>query len=820
MAPRESSSPEAIPAILRYSIAVLSVAIATGAALVLTRFSATLTPFLFAVGATVWYAGVGPGILAIVLSVLSLDFFFVTPFYSFSFRHADLVYLAICTVFALVVGWIAAARRRAEEELRDARDALDAKVLERTTDLRESEGKLEEAQRIARVGYWERDVRTGLVNWSEQSNRIFGLAPNEGPVPIARYQELVHSEDRPRIMAAVAEALAGGKRYDVEYRIVRPSGEVRIIHSQGDVTKDESDRPLRIFGTVQDITERKQAERALQESAQRYRYIFESTGVSIWEEDFSGIHAAIEELKAKGVRDFPQYFAAHPEFVQQAISMVKIVDVNDVTVKLFAAKSKDELLESLHNVFVPETREIFVGQLIAIAEGRTSFGAEVDLQTLKGDRRTALITMTLPPPPTRFDSVLVTLTDITERKRAEYLTGHVFESSPDGMSIVGRDYRFQRVNPVYERFWGMPAGKMLGMRVAEILGTEVFEQRGKPDLDRCFAGEEINHAEWVPTPGGPKYTAISLSPLRPDGQRVDAALVIARDLTDHMRASEALREAQTELAHVNRVTTMGQLTASIAHEVSQPIAATVANAHAALRWLDAQPPDQEEVRLALDDIIKDGKRAGDVIGHIRAIVRNVPPRHDRLDINEAILDVIELTRSELVRKGISLQTEFARGLPSIRGDRIQLQQVILNLIMNAAEAMSDASEQSRDLLIGTAADKPGGVRVEVRDSGPGLSRESLERLFDPFYTTKRGGMGWDCRSAARSSKRMAARSGQRRTCPVALFFNSPCRWAEPSAASRAELRARSLRPRRKTSGLPPHQCEVMRGSSSSRDGTA
>src|SRR3954452_25387857 len=134
MAPRESSSPDGIPPIAHYSIAVLSVAIATRAALVLTRFSATLTPFLFAVGATVWYAGVGPGILAIVLSVLSLDFFFLTPFYSFTVRHADLVYLAICIGFALVVGWVAATRRRGEEELRDARDALDAKVLKRTTD--------------------------------------------------------------------------------------------------------------------------------------------------------------------------------------------------------------------------------------------------------------------------------------------------------------------------------------------------------------------------------------------------------------------------------------------------------------------------------------------------------------------------------------------------------------------------------------------------------------------------------------------------------------------------------------------------------------
>jgi PAS domain S-box-containing protein len=228
------------------------------------------------------------------------------------------------------------------------------------------------------------------------------------------------------------------------------------------------------------------------------------------------------------------------------------------------------------------------------------------------------------------------------------------------------------------------------------------------------------------------------------------------DLTERKRAeAEAreserrYREAQTALAHANRVTTMGQLTASIAHEVNQPIAATVANADAALRWLGGHPPDLEEVRQALHAIIKDGHRAGDVIGRIRGLIKNVPPRDDQLDINELILEVIGVTRSELLRSGISLQTELANGLPLVRGDRVQLQQIVLNLIMNAVEAMSDAPKGSRELLIGTAEDQSNGVLVAVRDSGPGLNPESFERLFDPFYTTKAGGMGMGlsiCRS--------------------------------------------------------------------------
>ena len=214
------------------------------------------------------------------------------------------------------------------------------------------------------------------------------------------------------------------------------------------------------------------------------------------------------------------------------------------------------------------------------------------------------------------------------------------------------------------------------------------------------------------------------------------------------QASEALREAQAELAHVNRVTAMGQLAASISHEVMQPITAGINNAGAALNWLDSQPPRLEEARQAIGEAVKEGNRAIDVIGRIRALIKKAPTRKDTCDINEAIRDVVGLTRGELVKNNISAQTQLAEDLPGIQGDKVQLQQVILNLIINAVDAMSSTSEGSRELFISTAKDV-GGVLVTVRDSGPGLLPETVERLFDPFYTTKADGMGMGlsiCRS--------------------------------------------------------------------------
>jgi signal transduction histidine kinase len=225
-----------------------------------------------------------------------------------------------------------------------------------------------------------------------------------------------------------------------------------------------------------------------------------------------------------------------------------------------------------------------------------------------------------------------------------------------------------------------------------------------------------------------------------------AQATIALEIVRHERQQDQL---QTELAHANRVATMGQLSASTAHEVKQPIASMIINAQAALRFLEIQPPSLEQARRMLAEIVEDGIRAGDIVDGIRALFKKTPSRKEHLDINAAIRGVIELIHGEVVKSGALVQTDLAQGLPLIECDRVQFQQVILNLILNAIEAMSGVDEGTRELLISTREAEPNGVLVGVRDSGPGLPPPILARVFDAFYTTKSSGLGMGlsiCRS--------------------------------------------------------------------------
>ena len=354
-------------------------------------------------------------------------------------------------------------------------------------------------------------------------------------------------------------------------------------------------------------------------------------------------------------------------------------------------------------------------------------------------------------------AILETNNDITERKQAEdaLRRSETYLAEAQRLSLTGS---FSWKISGGELFWSEESSRILGYDRTTKPSPELLIQRIHPAdiarvrqvIDRASReGKdwELEHQFQMPD-GSVKSVKVVARAVTDESGRVEFVGAIM-DVSAAKQAEQELRQAQAELAHITRVTTLGELTASIAHEVNQPIAAVATNAAAGLSWLEAEPPNLDEVRATLGYIVKDAKRAGDVMHRIRALAKKAPLRMARFDVNEAVLDVIALTRSELVRHGVSLQTQLATGLPLIEGDRIQLQQVILNLILNAVEAMSGIDNGAREVRISTGREASNAVLVTVRDFGPGLDPQSVDRLFEAFYTTKPGGLGMGlaiCRS--------------------------------------------------------------------------
>src|SRR6266404_4175310 len=354
--------------------------------------------------------------------------------------------------------------------------------------------------------------------------------------------------------------------------------------------------------------------------------------------------------------------------------------------------------------------------------------------------------------------------DLTGRKRAEEALreseakfSDYAATASDWLWEIGPDYKFTLLTE--NAFRSNPADRIGTFYWDHALDLETEPEKWRLVWATLDSRKPFHNFVYcsVDGTGSPMYVKVSGKPVfdangefrgyRGTGTDVTAIIrglqaeASLRTAEGEARESEQrYREAQLELAHANRVATMGQLTASITHEVNQPITAAVTYALAARRWLSAEPPNFREVDDALSLIVKEGNRAGEVVGRIRALVKKVPARKDAVEINDAILEVIALTRTEATNNSVSVRTQLAEGLPPVQGDRVQLQQVLLNLIINAIEAMRDVGEKERELLI-SSRNEPDGVSVEVRDSGPGFAPAALDRVFEAFYTTKPGGLG-------------------------------------------------------------------------------
>jgi PAS domain S-box-containing protein len=339
-------------------------------------------------------------------------------------------------------------------------------------------------------------------------------------------------------------------------------------------------------------------------------------------------------------------------------------------------------------------------------------------------------------------------TDITERKRAEQATlllAAIVESSHDAIVSKSLNGVITSWNRGAERLFGYAAEEAVGQNITLIIPPERRDEE-RTIIEQLTRGERVDHFETVRMrkDGSLLDVSLTISPMKDASGRVVGASKLARDITDRKRAEEALRQAQTDLAHASRLTTMGEFTASLAHEVKQPIAAAVTDANTCVRWITRDEPDLKEAREAAWRIVKDAKRAAEIINRVRLLFKKGTPQRESVDVNEVAREMIVLLGDEASRHSISVRTELAEDLPHVIGDRVQLQQVLMNLIVNGVDAMHDV-DGPRELIIKSQPAENNELLLSVSDTGVGLPQNQADQIFNAFFTTKAHGTGMGLR---------------------------------------------------------------------------
>jgi len=739
-------------------------------------------------------------------------------------------------------------RKRAEDERKALASAL-----------QQSNARLEEAQRLAHIGHYEWDLIENRVTYSDELCRIYAIPPQKGPFDAALIFERIHPDDRERVVKEAEETVRNGTHAKAEHRIVLPDGEVRYILGLGTVKRDASGRAYEMFGTGQDITERKLAEQALQRSqfylseGQRLAHMgsWASRDLGIRWSDNLDIYWSDEVYKifgfdpTNGAPHLQQFFAAfHPQDRVSLAETIKRMHEQhcscDITCRIVRPDGEnryvrcvgipvveDGVFQGYHGTTIDVTAHELLTQKLRreqayLAEAQTlahagSWASNLITRQVfhSSEENNRLYGFDVSQHPNPFDLHYSTILAEDEPALSAKL-----ENAIRAGEDFDLEYRIRRADGAIRFLRGIghhnPAqdlGEYFGITV-DITDRKLVEQERealsnalKQSNAYLVEAQSLTHVgSWAcnlvtqqilhssdenarmygfdPSQGSIPFESFYETILPEDEQAVRAKLEsaisagedydvefrirrtdgvirhlrgighhsppqeageyfgITMDITDQKRAEEErerLRQLEAEVAHTNRVNMMGELAAALAHEIKQPIAASITSANALLRWLAHDPPDLNRARAAAARIEQDANRAADVISSLQSFYKTgIPTKRQSLDLKEIIGEMTVLLRAESERYSIVTRQELDASLPRVFASRVQLQQVLMNLMLNAIEAMKETGGQ---IAVKAKADSNNYVEISICDTGVGLATEDVDRIFDPFHTTKPQGTG-------------------------------------------------------------------------------
>lgn len=643
--------------------------------------------YLFVVVLVSLRADLVAALVVSVIAILCLDYFFTPPLFRLGVGEIDVVAVTVFGTTAFVVTHLMSRVRKSVAMLSEQASLLD----------------------LTHDTVFVRDMNDVITYWNRGAEEAYGWTKDQA---VGKVSHQLLRTNFPRPLEEITAALIRTGRWEGELVQSTRDGTHVTVSSRWSLRQDDKGQPLGMLETNNDITERKGIEESLRQSE---AYLQEAQKLG---------HTGSWAHKVSSGTLF-----ASPELVR-----IFGRDPDEGT------PTRETFLESIH----PEDRRFVEDVAVKAISDKADF--EVDHRIVLPDGSTKYVHSVAHPllddagEPIEY---VGTIMDVTERTRAgEALRrqANLLDQAHDAILV----WEYPRTIV----FWNRGAEQLYGFSRREAMGRSGHEllQTEHPLSRAAFEAALERDGEWTgelsqTTRDGRKILVESRHVLvrEADGRRL--VLESNRDITERKHAEEAARKAQAELAHVARVTTLGEMAASIAHEVDQPLSGVVINANACLRFLTGPSPNLDEVRDGLQAITRDGRRASDVIARIRALARRTTTEKEMLDIDEVIRDVVALAESEARRARATLRTEFAGNLPRVLGDRVLLQQVALNLLLNGLEAMHAVVDRPNELVISTQREGDDRVHVAVQDSGSGIDPQLASRIFEPFHTTKPGGMG-------------------------------------------------------------------------------